>query len=202
VKLIVFGATGATGRSLVDQALAGGHEVTAFVRSPDALAGTGAHVVAGDVLDPAAVAAAMPGHAAVLSALGTKPWKHVDICSRGIASIIAAMQAANVRRVVAMSSQGVGDSRVGPVAGIFTRLILARSFRDKLAMEEALGATDLEWIVVRPGLLTNGPPRGRWRCDASGALRGGRIARADVAAFMLGELAGSAWLHKRPVIVW
>lgn len=202
MKLIVFGATGGTGQCLVEQALAAGHAVTAFVRRPDPPQMSRARVVSGDVFDPATVADAVQGHDAVLSALGTRPWKHRDVCSGGIATILPAMRAAGIQRVVAMSSQGVGDSRIGGIAGAGASLLLGRSFRDKHAMEVMLADSDREWIVVRPGFLTNGAARGTWRADADGGISSGKIARADVAAFMLQQLASDDWLRKRPVIVW
>jgi len=201
VKLIVFGATGGTGQCLVAQALAAGHDVTVFVRRSGPMM-TRARVVSGEVFDRASVAEAVAGHDAVLSALGTRPWRHQDVCSGGIASIIPAMQRAGVKRVVAMSSQGVGDSKMDRLGSLAASLVLGRSFRDKHAMEVLLADSDREWVVVRPGFLTNGTPRGTWRTDVDGAITGGKIARADVAAFMLQQLASDDWLRKRPVIVW
>jgi putative NADH-flavin reductase len=201
VKLIVFGATGGTGRELVAQGVAAGHAVTAFVRDPAGLDAPGAAAITGDALDPAAVGAAIRGHDAVLSALGTRPWRHVDICSRGTAAIAAGMAATGVRRLVAMSSLGVGDSRLGGIARLGA-VVLRRSLADKQRMEDELAATALDWIVVRPGMLTGGAPRGGWRTATDGSLTGGRIARADVAAFMLQQLAAETWLRQRPVLVW
>jgi len=201
VKLIVFGATGGTGQCLVEQAIAAGHEVTVFVRRANAEMSR-ARVVSGDVLDRASVAEAIAGHDVVVSALGTRPWRHVDICSGGIASIIPAMQSAGVKRVIAMSSQGVGDSPMGFFGKVGAAMFLAKAFRDKHAMEVMLADSDRDWIVVRPGFLTNGAARGTWRTDVDGAIVGGKIARADVAAFMLQQLTSDDWLRKRPVIVW
>src|SRR5258705_13867929 len=92
MKLIVFGATGGTGRALLEQGAAAGHEMTAFTRRPfpPAHPPPPQNVIIGDVLDLAAVATAVKGHDAVLSCLGTRPWRHVDICSRGIATILPA----------------------------------------------------------------------------------------------------------------
>jgi len=199
MKLIVFGATGATGLSLIDQALAAGHEVTAFVRSPFE---SRAQVVQGSVLDPAQVEAAIRGHDAVFSCLGTRPWRHTDICSQGIASILPAMQAAGVRRLIAMSTQGIGDSKVGAFARVGVALVLRKAFADKARMEDKIAATDLDWIVVRPGLLNNGNARGTWRAADDGSLVGGRICRADTAAFMLQQIESTVWSRRRPVVVW
>lgn len=101
-----------------------------------------------------------------------------------------------------MSSQGVGDSQLDAFGKVGASLFLAKAFRDKQAMEVMLADSDRDWIVVRPGLLTNGKPRGTWRTDADGELRGGKIARADVAAFMLRQVSSDDLLRKRPVIVW
>jgi hypothetical protein len=94
------------------------------------------------------------------------------------------------------------QAEITGLGGMAASLFLAKSFRDKQAMEVMLADSDREWIVVRPGLLTNGPARGTWRTDVDGAITNGKIARADVAAFMLQQLASDDWLRKRPVIVW
>jgi uncharacterized protein YbjT (DUF2867 family) len=200
--LIVFGATGATGKLVIDQAIAAGHVVTAFVRSPDYKAPPGVNVVTGSVLDAVAVTGAIRGHDAVFSGLGTKPWRHEDICSQGTAVIAAAMKQVGVRRLVVMSSQGVGDSEIGGVAGSIAGALLRKSFRDKGVMEQALAATELDWTVLRPGMLTNGTARGTWRTGEHREVIGGKIARADVAAFALRELADNAWVRKCPSVVW
>jgi putative NADH-flavin reductase len=206
LKVIVFGATGGTGRALLDQALGAGHDVTAFVRDPAALDGLDARirVIAGDALEASSVADAVAGHDAVLSALGTRPWRHVDICSGGIRSIVPAMRGAGIRRVVALSSLGVGDSwsQMSTAMRIGSRLLLSRAFRDKAAMEHQLRETDLEWVIPRPALLTDGKPRGVWRAADDGSIHGGKIARADVAAFMLAQLSSDTWLRKLPVLAY
>jgi putative NADH-flavin reductase len=196
MRLIVFGASGGTGRAV----LAAAETATAFVRDPAALDGRD-HVVTGSVLDPAQVEAAIRGHDVVISALGTRPWRHQDICSEGTRVIATAMAAAGVRRLLCVSSQGVGDSRLGTAGNMFG-FVLRRSFRDKAAMEQMLEATDLDWTVVRPGMLTNGAARGRWRAAEGGDLVGGKIARTDVAAFMLEEATANEWVRRRPTLVW
>lgn len=197
MKLIVFGATGGTGRALIDQGLAAGHDVTAFSRSAFE---TPARQIRGDIFDCAQVTEAVRGHDAVLSCLGTRPWRHQDVCSGGIASIVPAMNETGVRRVIVVSSQGVGDSKLG-LFGKLGKPLLRRSFADKLAMEQQLAASDVEWIVVRPALLTNGALRGTCRAADDNSLTGGSIGRADVAAFTLAQLTSDRWLRKMPVIV-
>jgi putative NADH-flavin reductase len=199
MKLIVFGATGGTGLSFIDQALAAGHEVTAFVRSPFE---SKARVVQGNVLDPAQVTEAVRGHDVVVTCLGTRPWRHVDICSGSIAAMIPAMKANGIRRVVAMSTQGIGDSKMGTFGKIGAAIVLRKAFADKAKMEATLAETDLDWIVVRPGLLTNGKPRGTWRAADDGSIVGGSISRVDTATFMLQQIESTEWLRRRPVVVW
>ncbi len=201
MKLIVFGATGNTGLALLEQAPKLGHQVTAFARSADKLSGI-ADIAIGSVLDESTVTDAIRGHDAVLTCLGTRPWKHENICSEGTRVIAKAMQATGVKRLIALSTQGAGDSEVGTFAKPFASLILGRAFRDKEVMERDLEATSLDWIVVRPGLLNNSKGRGSWRVSTTNELKGGKISRADVAAFMLQQLEPRDLVGKRPVIVW
>src|SRR5262245_31754768 len=107
VRLLVFGATGGTGRALLEQGCAAGHDMAAFVRDAARLAGTsdGIDVIIGDVLDEAAVTDAVRGRDAILSCLGTRPWRHVDICSSGTRVIARAMAAEGVKRLIVLSSQ-------------------------------------------------------------------------------------------------
>jgi len=138
----------------------------------------------------------------VLSALGSRPWRRDDICSTGTRVIANAMAATGVRRLICLSSQGVGDSQLAGLGKLVAAVALRGAFRDKLAMEAMLESSDLEWTVVRPALLTNAAPRGTWRVADGSELRGGKIARADVAAFMLQQVGSRDWLRKRPTIAW
>jgi len=205
VRLIVFGVTGGTGLAVAEQAAAAGHQVTAFARNPDGIPPAlraRVTVSRGDVLDLAQVTAAVRDHDAVLSCLGTRPWRHVDIVSGGTRVISAAMAAAGVKRLIVMSSQGVGDSKIGGIIGAVAKVAIGKSLRDKTTMETELAPSALDWVVVRPGLLTNGPARGTWRAADDGSLVGGKISRADTAAFMLAQLDADKWLRRRPVVVW
>lgn len=207
MRIVVFGATGATGRQLVAQALGAGHQVTVFARSAAAIPPQpGLAIVTGDSRDARAVRQAVAGNDAVLCALGGRPWRRrAAVCSSAIRHIVAAMTTHGVRRVVAMSTFGAGDTR--PHVGWFARhvlfcAVLRSEVADKEAMESALAATDLDWTVVRVGLLTDGAARGTWRAADDGSIRGmGKIARADVAAFILRSLASDEWVRRRPVLM-
>ena len=206
MRIIVFGATGGTGQALIQAAITAGHTVTAFTRRPGSIAEQPAlRVSVGNVLDRPAVAAAVGGHDAVLSALGGRPWRKESICGPAIRNISAAMGTHQVRRIVAISTLGAADTRadVGWAArNILFRFILRREVADKEDMEEHLATTDLDWTVVRVGMLMKAA-KGRFRVADDHSIQGmGKIARADVAGFMIAQLQSGAWVRRRPVIVY
>ena len=208
MRIIIFGPTGGTGQQLVAQALLAGHAVTAFTRSAGAVAPRpGLTVVVGRTLDSNAVERAIAGHDAVLCALGGRPWRRrARVCSGAVQNIAPAMVKHGVRRIVAISTFGAGNSR--PQVDWLARtllfgLVLRSEVADKEAMERHLSATDLEWVVVRVGLLTNEQARGKWRAADDDSIRGmGKIARADVAAFMLAQLETETWVRRKPALMY
>ena len=205
MKILVFGPTGGTGSAIVDLALAAGHDVTAFARDPSRIDifRDKLNILWGDVLDDDAVADAVPGHDAVLSALGVTGGSPVNVCSEGTRNILTAMEASGVRRFVCASAYGAGETRTwGPYAR-FLRVWIPRRMHDKDRMEEIVRASPLEWVIVRPPILTNGPRTGKYRVDEQ--LRLGwvpRISRADVADFMLRVAEGHARLCDAPTIAY
>jgi len=209
MRLLIVGATGGTGRELVRQALERGHEVTALARRPERLAVRHERLTIrrGDVLDPASLDAAVRGQEAVLSALGHKRWLYpTRILSNGTRHLVHAMESHGVRRLICETALGIGDAwwRMGLYYTLFVRpFILPFYFHDKVRQERVVRASALDWILVRPGALTNGPRRGRPR---SGPRVGHwlwtlRIARADVAAFMLDQLTDDRYLRQSPGVV-
>jgi putative NADH-flavin reductase len=210
MRLLIVGATGGTGRELVRQALERGHEVTAFARRPSKLGITHERlaVARGDVLDPASVEAAAAGQDAVLCALGHKRWFYPNrILSEGTRNLIRAMEKESVRRLICETALGVGDSwgRMGLYYTLFVGVfILPFYFFDKLRQERVIRGSSLDWVIVRPGALTNGRKRGTYR-QGSGVghwLWTVRISRADVADFMLNQLTSDAYLRQSPGVAW
>ncbi|MGQ9840746.1 MAG: NAD(P)-dependent oxidoreductase [Anaerolineae bacterium] len=200
MKLLIFGATGGTGRQLVTQALAQGHYVTAFVRCPEALATEHANLTLfqGDITDAAAVERAVAGHDVVLSALGTRGGP--PVLPAGTRHILTAMRLHGIRRSIWVSSFGVGDSmaQMGWVARyVIVPLFLKAALAEKEEQERIIMADDSDWIIVRPGGLTNGPLTGRYRVVGPGEKVGRPvISRADVADFMLKNLADPRYVRR------
>jgi putative NADH-flavin reductase len=195
VRLVVFGSTGGTGRELVRQALALGHDVTAFARRPEAI--TIAHerlrAVRGDVLSRDSLEGAIAGQEAVLSALGTRTlFKQITLFSRSAELMVTAMKRGGPRRLIVESSLGVGDSRgqLGPIGNLAVKLFLARIYADKERQEAIIAGTDLDWTILRPAMLTNGLLTGKYRTWSGSPPESAatRISRADVAHLMLSVL--------------
>lgn len=209
-RILIVGATGGTGRQLVTQALERGYEVTALVRDPSRLhiAHPRLTVIQGDVLNEGSVDAAMRGQEAVLSALGHKQYfRPTRILSEGTRTILRSMQAHGVRRFVCETSLGIGDSagRLGVYYSLFLiPVILPFYFWDKARQERTIAASDVEWVIVRPGVLTNGDKRGRFRQGrrVGSFLLTVRICRADVADFMLSQLTSDTYLRTAPGVCW
>ena len=210
MNILIFGATGGTGRELVKQALAQGHHVTAFARNPSKV--TTQHenlsVVQGNVLDYSSVERAVKGKDAVLSALGHKRWLiKTTILSDGTKNIITAMEKQGVKRFVCETSLGVGDSR-GRLGLYYTFFVIPFIvyfyFKDKGLQEKYIAQSSLDWVIVRPGMLTNGPRRGVYRhdFDIGSKIFSVRISRADVADFMLKQLTDDTYRRKSVAVAY
>jgi putative NADH-flavin reductase len=209
VQVLVFGASGATGREIVTQALDLGHSVNAFVRDPRKLdinhARLGLSV--GDVTQYAIVERAAEGQDAVMSALGSgSSLRSHPALADGIQNIIRAMDHAGVRRLVYLSMLGVGksDRQLGFVDRYIVLPLLLRNVVADHAREEALiRRSTLEWVIVRPPRLTNGPYTGRYRSgeDVREGKPSASISRADVADFMVKQLAEDRYVHRTPAVL-
>lgn len=209
MRILVLGATGPTGRLIVQAARAAGHEVTALVRSPAKAQGLGeARLVEGDARDPAALARALEGADAVVSSLGTpaSPFRPVTLLSTATRALVEAMRAAGVRRLVCITGIGAGDSR-GHGGLLFDRvlmpLLLRHVYADKDRQEAIVRASGLDWVLVRPAVLNDKPARGAVRAltDLAG-VHGGTVARADVARFVVEQAGQDRWLRQAPLVAW
>jgi len=192
VRVLVLGAAGPTGALFVQQARAAGHEVTAFTREQG-----------GDATDAQAIARALPGHDAVVSTLGVRTLSPHGLQERAMRVLVPAMERAGIRRLLVMSALGVGDTR--RFAPAFPRLmytlLLRPIFADKAAGEAIVTASALDWTIVHPPLLTNGPMTGRYVAAEAPKLAGfPKVSRADVAHFLVRALAPGEWSRKRVVV--
>ena len=207
MNVIVFGATGDTGRWITRRAVQEGHDVTAFVRDPGRMRVVHGRVkvARGDVLDAAAVDGAVAGQDAVLSALGSTARNPAPVLSTGVRHILDAMERHRVRRIVALSAAGALGESAGFLFGNMGlrtfRMWLPGVYREHRAMLEGFQRSDVDWTAVRAVLLTNGPPKGRYRVAVDGIPRWGfRISRPDVADFMVRQLAIDEYVRKMPAI--
>ena len=246
MNLLILGATGGTGRALVEQALEQGYTVTAFARDPSQVRTTHPNLrtVKGDILDYDSVENAIRGQDAALSALGLQVkampitaivilcqviarlahllgpvgwlvriggpflaililYRRKTTLSDGTKNIVRAMEKLAVKRFVCESSLGIGNSK-GQLGFLYNYvlipILLRNIFADKEVQETVIGESRLDWVIVRPGALTNGPRTGVYRCgfDASDKSVQAKISRADVADFMLKQLTTDVYLSKTP----
>lgn len=209
MNLLIFGASGKTGHELVKQALAKGHHVTAFVRTPSKL--TVVHVnlkvFEGDVTNYQLVEEAVKGHDAVFSTLGAaNPFKYDQSVVDGLSNIVKAMEVTDVRRLIYMSAINVKDSRKN--AGLLIRVMGTTLLRTETAGHEArekiIRQTGLDWTLVRSAGLSDGKHTGNYRhgedVSAKGIAAG--ISRADVADFLLRQLTDLSYLRKTPMVMY
>lgn len=210
MNLAIFGANGGTGRELVEQALERGHHVTAIVRNPDSfyLTHERLRVTGGDALQPDSFAQAFKNQDAIVSALGIssflaslRPMTFHCITAH---NIIDQMQQQGVKRLICLTSVGVLDEPIGPFFyTILVKPLLKHKYEDMRQMEAAVRHSQLDWIIVRPFRLTDGPRTGKYRLGANGTLADAdSIARADLADFILGQLDNDQYRHETPAIAY
>ncbi|MGA9525606.1 MAG: NAD(P)H-binding protein [Myxococcaceae bacterium] len=205
MKVLVIGATGGTGRATVEELTSRGHEVTAFVRRPEALEAPGSRVrlIKGDVSNRAAVGAAVQGQDAVVVALGITEnallvrlrgsrKTPLDVRSVGTRNVVEAMREHRVRRLVVQSSYGVGETRdrLSLAWKLMFSLILKPQIADTEVQERVVRGEDLDWVLVRPVGLTDGPV-GQVFESKAGETRSMKVSRAAVARFMAKAVEGS-----------
>lgn len=206
MRLLIIGSTGGTGRQLVVQALERGHKVTALARRPAKIDVRHERlvVVQGNVMDYKSLEVAMRGQEAVLCALGHKRWFYpTRILSEGTRNLVRAIETHRVRRLVCETSLGLGEStgRMGLYYTLFViPFILPFYFWDKRRQEQVIRASSPEWVIVRPGALTNGARQGVYHHGGHAGhwLWTVRISRADVADFMLDQLTHDTYLRAAP----
>src|SRR5437588_63469 len=209
MKLLIIGASRGIGLDLLEQALSAGHEVTALVRNPQSLAVSheNLRVVKGDILDKGSIEKALTGQDAVCVTIGIKVTrKPISIFSKGTKAVVEAMKNSSCRRLICVTGIGAGDSRGHGgflYDHLFLPLFLRTIYEDKDRQEKIVRESGLDWVIVRPGFLTNGPRTGKYRAlvDLKG-VKAGKISRQDVADFILREATELKYKGQTPLLTY
>jgi uncharacterized protein YbjT (DUF2867 family) len=199
MNLTILGAAGMTGMQLVEQALAAGHQVTALARSAGQLniANPSLHVVAGDATDGAVIFEVMKGADAVVSVLGARG----PVIAEATRAIVGAANQEGPDRIEMLSSFAVARERLKPVTKVVTRMAMGSQIKDKAAGEDVLRASGLDWTIVYPTKLTNGPKtEARVVPDSEKVGMSQTISRASVASFLL-QAATDGLYSRRGVVI-
>jgi putative NADH-flavin reductase len=211
-RVLVIGASRGIGLEAVKALLERGHEVRALARKASSIAIDNARLekVDGNALDQATVTRALDGIDAVVQSLGVDfgvdaVVKGTTLFSTSTRVLVDAMQATGLKRLVAVTGLGAGDSR-GHGGLLYDTLlfplILKRVYDDKDVAEQMIKASNLEWTIARPGILTNGPAEGRYKTLTDPAdWHAASIARADVGDFLAGEVTERRFVHQTPVLI-
>ncbi|MBU44012.1 MAG: epimerase [Spirochaetaceae bacterium] len=211
MKVIIFGASGATGRLTVKKAVQAGHEVTAFVRSRARLMETaslkGLEVVEGNVLDISQVKDALAGQDAVIVALGAPGRNKSGIREKGTETIIQGMQSQGLRRLVCLSTMGIADTRHMPpwmFRNIIVPLFIKDAFRDHEKQEQKVRASGLDWTLIRPPNLTDEQARGSFHVGFPREWDElvDKISREDVASALVEQLEDETSWNKAPTVYY
>jgi putative NADH-flavin reductase len=207
MRLAILGSTGGIGTYLLNEALGAGHTVQALARDASALPRhPGLRAVQGDARDESAVKDVISGADAVLSALGPRGAKSPALLGTAARNMVGAMASTGARRLICVSAAGAyiaGDPDVNPVIRFVLPRLLAGPFADTRAMEDTVRATSLDWTLVRASRLTSKPGTGHYRVRPDlPPPGGGRIARQDVAHFILAALADGSWARSAPALAY
>lgn len=211
-RILIVGASRGTGLEAVRKALAAGHRVRALARSASLIPIEDERLekITGDATDRTALLNALEDVDAVILTLGVAPSiattvSGTNLFSTATRALVDAMKGKGVHRLVAITGIGAGDSRGhgGPLYDwVIFPLVLKRVYDDKDVQEQIIRQSGLDWTIVRPGILTNGPATGRYRALLDPAQwRADQISRADVADFLVKEVTERNFIHQAPVLL-
>jgi putative NADH-flavin reductase len=207
MNIVVFGASGGTGKKIVEQALSQGHIVIAFIRTPSKLElqHQNLTIVQGDVLDENSVKAAMAGQNAVISALAPTQPAVSGMMESAAKNIVAAMHSNGIKRLISTTGAGVRDPQDRPklidhVMKSLLTILAGSVLRDSAANVDVIRSSDLDWTIVRFPRLINGPHTEKYRVGYVGKDSGWQISRADAADFVVKELTANRWIKKAPLV--
>ena len=217
MNIAIFGASGATGTLLTQRSLAAGYNVSALLRTPERFPlRDRVRVIQGSPFDIAAVRQTIEGADAVLSALGARSLRKEEVLERAVPQIVAAMeetlsQAKPVRRIIVLGAAGAlpnsldkqSAGRRWIVQNIVYKMLLKWPLTSQISQWNNLSHSKLDWTMVMPPMLSNGPARGTYRVDGDALPRkGSRISRAEVVDFMMQQIGSAQWVRKGVYISW
>ena len=209
MKLTVIGASRGIGRKVVDYALSRDHRVRALARSADkmGLEAEGFEPVMGDATDPETLARAVEGADAVIVTIGAprdlRILQRTTLFSDAARALVPVMEAAGVKRLLAVTGFGTGDSaaKLSTLESIPFKLLLGRAYADKAVMEEVIKASSLDWTIARPGILNDNAMSQKYQVlVAPETWRQGIVSRADVAHFLVHAAEDGSHIHQTPAI--
>jgi len=208
MKIAIFGATGETGRQLVEQALAAGYQVVAYVRNPSKLNTKHENltIVQGELADQAIIERAVSAADAVISVLGPRGGSKGKPITRGMQNIIEAMKKQGVRRLIISSTLSAKDPNDLPdfkakALVNLVKLTMHAAYEEIVSVADTVRKSDLDWTIVRLTTLNNNPKSGKVRVGYLGKGEVGlRISRADLAGFLLKQVQDTKYLRQAPVI--
>ena len=200
MNIIVFGATGKTGRHVLRHALDRGHNVTAFTRSAARIEDDRIQIAVGDVLNARDLGQAIIDHDAAIVVLGSSGLRDRSTLSEGTRNVVNAMAEQGTKRLIVLSAAGVGDSwgQISLLAKIMFKTLLRNIYADHAAQERVVTDSALDWTVVRAAVLNDNPGTGSWQAGPN--IRAANIARDDVARFMIEQLSDDANLSQSVTI--
>ncbi len=204
MKVLVFGATGKTGGLVVDRALEKGHEVSVLVRDKSKYGRQGVHVFSGSATNPGDVLKAIEGQEAVIDTIGgTTPYKSTTLETDAAKAAISALKSVGGRRLIVVSMLGIGTSRAQ--APWWYKFLLMPTFlrgstRDKTNMEQAVAASGLDYVIVRPPILKDGAALGSV-IELPTDQIGHKITRADLAAYLVDQLTLGSAINRTVTVV-
>lgn len=212
MNVAIFGASGATGRLLTKRCFDAGHQITALLRHPETFPlRLVVRAVHGSAFDPVAVANTIDGADVVLSALGANSLSKEDVLERAVPQIVNAMQRQGVRRIIVLGSAGAKPDALDKqpawrrwiVEHLVYKTLLKWPVASQRSQYATLSASDLDWTMAMPPMLTNGRGRGKWRLDPDALPpNASRISREDVADFMIQQINNPQWIRKAVYISW
>jgi putative NADH-flavin reductase len=209
LHVLVIGATGGIGQETLKSALSDGLKVRAFSRSSDQIqiSNPKLEIYSGNALHSEEITEALDGIDVVIQALGVKInelFKPINIFSESTKILISAMEHKGIKRLITVTGFGAGDSRkaISCLQQLPFQFLLGRAYADKDIQERIIKESQLEWTIIRPGVLTNGKFSGKYKVLTEPfEWRNGIISRADVAHFIVSQLGKKEYVRLSPVLI-